>query len=251
MGLTRWIATMLALGFAPSLAGAQDRRPQRTESAAEIEMGALHPSEVEMSAGRERRGSRARVHAVADEPAADDLRIGLQARLDALNTLSSTTPNLAGLGQATGGQHLLVPIVTPGLRWLEGRLFTGLGLGLFGASEDRPNMSSSRSGFSISPLATYDAFREDVMRLSIGGWLNFARLGETEVCTANACAGANDDITGWGLSLAAGVHARLARGLTLGGEFGWGFLSLSQDNGLDSFLHGLFGNIALEATIGL
>lgn len=239
MTFQRWALAVLVLCFA---------HPFQARAQEEIERGATHPSRVEIGATHEHH---ARVHMDGPNEHADsELRVGLQARIDALNTLAFASPNVADLETATLSRHFLVPIVAPGVRMLDGRLYLGLGLGLSGASREPAGMSAARSGFSLTPMAHYDLLLEGPMALSVGGWLNFARLGETEVCLNNTCMSQNDDTTGWGLSLAAGVHGWLTRGLSLGGEFGWGFLSMSDDRGIDSFVHGLFGTIVLEATIG-
>jgi hypothetical protein len=210
---------------------------------ADIEMGATRPSEVELNAGA-RPGGRTR----------DDggVRLALQGRLDAINVLSIASPNVADLDAPGVGRRLLVPIMTPGVRLIDGRLFLGMGLGIAGATVDAGPGETSRSGFSLTPLASYDLLLDSVAALSLGGWLNFAHLGETEVCGGGGgCVEANDDATGWGLSVAAGIRGFLSRGLALGGEFGWGFLDTSVDNGADGFGHAIFGNIFLEASIGI
>jgi hypothetical protein len=251
MRLTRLSAAVVALGFVPGLAAAQVRESDRAAGNADIESGATEPSQVERNAGFEHRGSHARVQASSTEPEQppDELRIGLQARVDAARIFEGGDvdgPVVAG------AKALLVPVVTPGARWLEGKLFTGLGLGLYGASVEQGAGSQSRGGFALSPVATYDLLSQDAITLSVGGWLTFARLGETETCTAgNNCQQDNDDVTAWGLSALGGVRGALMRGLSLGAEFGWGFLDISADDGADSFVHGLFGAVVLEATIGI
>jgi opacity protein-like surface antigen len=250
MRLTRLSAAVVALGFVPGLAAAQVRESGRSSASADIELGATEPSQVERNAGAERRGSHTRVQPANDPESRDDeLRIGLQVRVDAARVLEGGDvdgPTVAG------AEALLVPVVAPGARWLEGKLFTGLGLGLYGASVEQGAGSQSRGGFGLSPVATYDVLSQDAITLSVGGWLTFARLGETETCTAGGnCQEDNDDVTAWGLSAVAGVRGALMRGLSLGGEFGWGFLDISADEGTDSFVHGLFGAIVLEATIGI
>jgi hypothetical protein len=234
MDFSRFFVAALALGSVPASAAAQDRD-------SDIEQGATRPSRVEMRAGVD--SDRA-----DDEAAFDELRIGLQARLDTALTFAGSGLDAPGVPAA---RALLVPIAAPGARWLEGKLFTGLGIGLVGVSGQQGAGTASRSGFSLSPLATYDLHSDESMALSLGGWLNFARLGETEACNADGenCVEANDDITAVGLSVAGGIRGWLSRGLTLGAELGWGFMDLSQDDGNGGFIHGLFGAIVLEATI--
>ena len=248
MRLTRWSAAVAALGFMPGLAAAQVRESAKSGGNADIELGATEPSQVEKNAGAERRGSHARVQATGPNDG-DELRIGLQLRVDAARVLEGGDvdgPTVAGAGA------LLVPVVAPGVRWLDGKLFTGLGLGLYGASVEQGAGSQSRGGFGLSPVATYDLLGQEAIKLSVGGWLTFASLGETETCTAgDNCQDNNDDVTAWGLSAVAGIRGELLRGLSLGGEFGWGFLDFSADEGTDSFIHGLFGALVIEATIGI
>jgi hypothetical protein len=232
-----------SIAFALALALPAWAEAQAAGGSADIELGATRPSEIELNAGA-RPGARTR----------DDshVRIGLQARLDAINVLAVGSPDVADLDAPGIGRRLLVPLITPGVRLVDGRLFLGLGFGFTGADVDTGAAETSRSGFSLSPLASYDLLTDSVAALSIDGWLNFARLGETEVCgPGGGCADANDDATGWGLNVAAGVRGFLSRGLALGGEFGWGFLDSSVDNGPDAFAHAVFGNIFLEATVGI
>ena len=129
----------------------------------------------------------------------------------------------------------------------------GLGFGFSGFSTDEENGpdETSRSGWSFSPLASYDVLRDRVAALSLLGWINRASLGETEACNAGGCDDLNNDAFGWGLSLGAGLRGFVSEGLALGGEFGWGFLNISADAGDNAFAHGIFGNIFLEASIGL
>ena len=54
--------------------------------------------------------------------------------------------------------------------------------------------------------------------------------------------------------LRAGGNLRglISPGLALGAEFGWGFLDISFDPDDDGvFVHGIFGNIFLEASVGI
>jgi hypothetical protein len=240
----RSICAVLAVLFVaalPQLAAAQGASGSgQASGGAEIEMGAIHPSPVETNAGRS-------THRVDDS---SDPRLAIQARIDALNMLGFSVPGGMALGAALDARSLFVPIVTPGVRFLDDKLFLGLGLGFSGFSTDNPD--TSRSGWSLSPLATYDLISDQYAAFYLAGWFNLAHLGETETCNAGGvCVTANNDVTGWGLNIGAGVRGLLSRGLALGGEFGWGFLDLSADNDPDAFVHGLFGNIFLEASVGL
>ena len=182
------------------------------------------------------------------------VRIGLQIRLDALNVLGpvEATP---GTVQAIG-RRLLVPLAAPGVRLIDNKLFLGLGLGFYGYStEDDDNNGESRSGFGLSPLATFDVLRDGVAALSIGGALHIASMSEREVCGPGpgGCMDADDGASAIGLSLGAGLRGDILPGLALGGDFGWGFLSVSYDNNNDDtlFIHGIYAAILLEATIGV
>ena len=217
----------------------------------DIEQGAVRPSTVELHAGST---PAARPSAGTYHHTESGTRLGLQLRVDALNMLGIAEPQ--GIGPGAGialMEHLFVPVATPGVRFLDARLFLGLGLGFSGESQSARNgpNSDSRSGFSLSPLVSYDVLVDDIAALSLLGWLNLASLGETEQCRANGCVNQNDDVFGIGMSLGAGLRGILTPGLSLGGEFGWGFLSLSEDPATDAFVHGVFGTISLEASIGI
>jgi hypothetical protein len=214
-----------------------------------VELGAVRPSAVEMHAS-----ARPAARPVVQRDSANSgTRLALQLRLDALNTLGIANPQ--DLGPGAGGAlmpHMFVPVATPGIRLLDARLFVGLGLGFGGVSVDTgPNNSDSRSGFSFSPLFGYDLIRDDIAAFSLLGWFNLASLGETERCRGGACVNQNDDAFGIGLNVGVGLRGLLSPGLALGGEFGWGFLSISNDPNGDMFFHGIFGTLTLEASIGI
>jgi hypothetical protein len=195
------------------------------QASGDIELGATQPSRVELNGGADGpRASRGR-GPVHDD---GDIRLALQLRIDAINTLSlASSLNVDGPGPDLSniGLRLLVPVATPGVRILDDELFLGLGFGFVGASaEDGPN-EVSRSGFSLSPLASYDVLDDESAALSLLGWFNLASLGETEVCGPGGCVDQNNDVFGVGLSLGAGLRGFLTEGVALGGEFGWGFLS--------------------------
>lgn len=189
------------------------------------------------------------------------LRIGLQLRLDALNVLgpvdsTRTTPGATGAGGSARegiGRRLLVPLAAAGVRFLDQRLFLGAGIGFHGwSTENQPGAEASQSGFGISPLAQFDVLRESGAALSLGGALHLASLSETETCEPDGdCMKNNDGASGVGLSLGAGVRGLITPGLALGGDLGWGFLSLSGDDDASAFVHGIYAAILLEATIGV
>ena len=190
-------------------------------------------------------------------------RLGVQVRINALNILGAdeslqlVTPIATGIGPT-------VPLVTPGVRFVDGKLFLGLGLGLVGGHNDCTGggcggggggggaVKRGQSGFSLSPLVSYDLMADAVAAFSLVGWLNIASQGEQQTCNAaGVCAdNANSDADGLGLNLAAGVRGKLSEGLAIGGEFGWGFMSGSVGPA-DYFNHGLFGTLLFEASVGL
>jgi hypothetical protein len=143
----------------------------------------------------------------------------------------------------------LVPLVTPGVRILNERLFLGLGFGFWGRASGK-DITNSRAAFSMNPTALYDIISEPIAALSVGGWLNLADVSGNKSCSASNCSKANDGTFGWGVNLAAGIRGKISRGLAIGGEFGWGFLKTSGDS-TDDFGHGVFGNILLEASVGI
>ncbi len=178
-------------------------------------------------------------------------RIGLQGRLDAVNILAPGGVAAPGLNIDIRG--LFVPIVTPGVRLIDDRLYLGLGFGFAGVSQDnRPaDRDESRSAFSFSPLVSFDLLSDQVASFGLVGWLNLLSIGETEECEGGACRNLNDDGFGWGINLGVGVRGKISRGLAVGSEFGWGFLSIAFDNEQDVFYHGVFGIILFEATVGV
>jgi hypothetical protein len=184
-----------------------------------------------------------------------DIRLGLQIRLDALNVLGAVDTSGDSIGRPSEGiaRRLLVPLAAVGVRFLDQRLFLGAGFGFQGwSTEDDPGNEASQSGFGLSPLVQYDVIRETGAALSLGGALHIASLSETEVCDPDGdCTNGNDGGTGVGLSLGAGVRGLITPGLALGGDFGWGFLSMSGDNDSSAFVHGIYAALMLEATVGI
>ena len=126
------------------------------------------------------------------------------------------------------------------------------------ATTDRTaRATSSRGAASRSrPLATFDLLSDEYAALSLLGALNIGSLGESETCGngpggAMTCVQSDDDAFGFGLTLGAGIRGMITQGLALGGEFGWGFLSIAADPAGDTFVHGIFGNLTLEASVGI
>jgi hypothetical protein len=246
------IALMLAARV-PAAAQVSVGGSAEASAGADIESGANDASEIERGASSSQYNADADANAGADADTSggggggDGLRLAIQGRLDAINMVAIADPD-PFLSQ----RRLLVPIVTPGVRLLDdSELFLGLGFGFSGYSSDNGPDEDSRSGWSLSPLASFDLLKDDVAAFSLLGWINLASLGETEDCDAGGCMDVNDDAFGWGLSLGAGLRGFINEGLALGGEFGWGFLDIGYDAGADVFVHGIFGNIFLEASIGL
>lgn len=179
-----------------------------------------------------------------------DIRLGLQTRIDAFSLVGVQTSLGSG---AAGLSSAFTPIVTPGVRLLEERLYLGLGLGFSGYNVDvGADAEQTRSAFSLAPMAMFDVLADDWGALSLGGWLSLSSLGDTETCDADSCVTDNDGAFGWGLNLMAGLRGQLTPAIAVGGEFGWGFISVSGDgDNDDDFVHGLLGLLLIEATLGL
>ena len=181
-----------------------------------------------------------------------ETRLALQLRLDAINLLALAEPDQLDNGPLPSRQ-LLVPVATPGVRLLPGgALFLGLGLGFANAKVDTGGETQSQTGFSLSPLVSYDVLADDDGALSIVGLVDLASLGETEVCDAGGCMSRNDDAFGLGLGVGLGLRGKLSPSVAIGGEFGWGLLSIDWDaNNDNDVVHGVFGNLLVEASVGL
>ena len=225
------------------------------EASSDIELGANQASEIEMSAGARADDDDDNASRPTLRGGDSDTRLGIQVRLDAVNVLREAEPNEIN---AALGSRLLVPIVAPGVRLLdEGALFLGLGFGFAGTDgSEGPGEEYSRSGFSITPLVTFDLLADEHAALSLLGALNIGSLGESETCGGGGpgpmtCVQGDDDAFIFGLTLGAGIRGKLSEGLALGGEFGWGFLSIAADPEGDTFVHGIFGNLTLEASVGI
>jgi hypothetical protein len=255
--MTRIRSTLTLLGLAliaPTAALAQGMSGG-VGGSTEIEGGTTQASQVEMNAG----STPARPRSPDPSRTSDsgDTRIGMQLRLDAINMLAFSQPDTAGLDAGGVGRRLLVPMVTPGVRLVDGKLFAGLGLGLSGitaapAANSPPGNTVSRSGWSLDPVVTYDIVRDHLAALSLVGIFNLARLSRVETCNGNTCGEVNNASLGWGLSLGAGLRGFITEAIALGGEFGWGFLDIVPSGNADhTFVHGVFGNIFLEASVGI
>lgn len=171
-----------------------------------------------------------------EEAQSSSVRLAFQGRLTAVNVVLAGA--LAVDGRDGLGAANQVPLATPGLRLLEGRLFAGLGFGFFG-------VEGFNSGLSFSPTVSVDVVRDaDLGAFYITGWFT---LGSFDGAAAR---GTDGDLFGWGFSAMAGARAILTRALSLGAEMGWGFLSLNQDGG-SSFFHSMAGSLILEASLGV
>jgi hypothetical protein len=180
------------------------------------------------------------------------VRLGLQARVDMLNVLIPVVID----GEVA---EPYVPFVSPGVRLLNDRLFIGLGFGLSGLNIERERSplrddQSSQLTFSVSPMAFYDLISDPFAAFALGGWFNLASISDKDDCDSdgNNCEDPDRDEEnkfGWGINIGAQLRGKISPGLAMGGEFGWGFKSVSD--GTDVFAHGIFGNILLEASVGL
>lgn len=215
---------------------------------ADIELGATQASGVELGASS---GGSAR-YSSGGGARRGGTRLALQLRLDAINLLALAEPDQLDSGPQPSRQ-LLVPLATAGARLLDdGALFIGLGFGFANASIDAGPNERSQSGFSLSPLISYDVLTDGDGALSLFGLIDLASLGETEVCDPGGCMDQNDDAFGIGLGLGAGVRGRITPSVAIGGELGWGFLSIDRDGADESdFVHGIFANLLFEASVGL
>lgn len=191
----------------------------------------------------------------SNRSSSDGIRLGMQIRLDALNVLGPIDTSGAPSGRPSDGvaRRLLVPLAAVGVRLVDQRLFLGAGIGFYGwSTENDAGAESSQSGFGLSPLAQFDVLRDTAGALSLGGALHIASLSESETCNpAGVCMEQNDGGTAVGLSLGAGVRGFITPGLAIGGDFGWGFLSISGDEESSAFIHGIYAALMVEATVGL
>lgn len=248
--MQRNVATYLVCLAALALAGGG-----RAQAQDDIEAGATQPSSFETSGSASGEASSSArsgsFRSDDDVGGSGGVRLGIQLRLDALNALGPLDSTDGGVESI--GRRLLVPLVAPGVRLLDDKLFFGVGLNLHGWSSEEPNgAEASRSGFGLNPLVTFDVLRDTAAALHLLAALNIGSLGETEACDPmGMCVDGNDDVFGIGLTLGAGVRGLIGPGLSLGAEFGWGFLSTSSDNDDSVFVHGLFGALILEASVGL
>ena len=186
------------------------------------------------------------------------VRLAMQGRLDALNTLFASSSIGGGILGVDAG---LVPIVTAGARLVDGKLFVGLGFGFFGTSTTNDmggtEIETTQSWLSFCPLASFDLIANDSGALSLLGWFTFASAGNSESCAGGMCMESSDGATAIGLNLGVGIRGKIGDGLAIGTEWGWGFASVDQEDlpasmsDESTFFHGIFGNILFEGSVPL
>jgi hypothetical protein len=97
----------------------------------------------------------------------------------------------------------------------------------------------------MTPVVTYDVIAQEWGALAVVGWLNFIRTNDETGFT-------DDDRFHFGMNLGLGLRGHVTRGVSIGTEWGWGFLLLDNGPGTNStFAHGAFGTILFEASIGV
>jgi hypothetical protein len=237
------VATLVAvLGLAGAVQ-AQDADP---------ELGATQPSSVELGASSDAEvRSEAAYRPSSSGGGGGGTRLALQLRIDAINMLSMAQPGGLDTGPDPANQ-LLVPLATAGVRLLrDSELFLGVGFGFANASTDDGANEESQSGFSLSPVVSYDLITDAAAAFSLVGILNLASLGSTETCDAGGCMEAADEAFGIGLGVGAGLRGQLGPSVAIGGELGWGFLKIEGAGDDSAFVHGIFGNLLFEASIGI
>lgn len=167
------------------------------------------------------------------------LALEFQGRLSILSDLNiGTTPRF-------------VPPVAVGLRLLEGRLYVGVGLAF---DSVRTKACPSGGGtcvsntdgqlFGVMPMATYDILSRGNAHLYPMLTLTFARLN---------IGGANDEFA-WGSNVGIGVRGDLGDAVSIGSEWGWGFIRSTVSGGgadIHTMGHGFWGTVNVSARIGL
>lgn len=150
-------------------------------------------------------------------------RLALQARVDDSNIISGSQ-----------GAYSSAPWVTGGVRFLDDRLFAGLGFGFFGINDD------GGSGFSLSPLVNYDILTDRLGALYLLGWLDLGSVSQ---------AGNAPDVFFFGANVGAGVRGRISKALAVGVELGWEFSKADVDQ--NGFAHGIFGALVFETSLAI
>lgn len=242
----RWVRVAVLVTIVGVSAQAAAEDPEKGDVALSAETSIDANADSGRSGRKGRRGKSA-----SPTSGSDDIRLAIQARITAVNAVGAQQA-IGSIGDSLSSAF--VPIVAPGVRLLDQRLFLGLGLGFSGFTADAPgDAETSRSAFSVAPTVSYDVLSEDWGALSLGGWFTISSLGDFETCNDTGCVTDNNGQLALGLNLLAGIRGRLAPGLSIGGEFGWGFIDASGDAADDAgfFVHGLLGMLVFEASVGL
>lgn len=198
---------------------------------------------------------------VQNDPPADvgeaGIRLAIQGRFVLVSALDAAI---------TGGNRPVTPVATVGVRLMDQRLFLGLGLGFGGTSVstcgnagcDNDKTTRSQSYFSVSPVATFDVLRERFGALYLAGWFNFLSYSAVHLEHTGDASVETGGGSGIGLNLAVGLRGKITDGLSIGTEWGWGFVSASDEGNAsgdpddtNTFAHGIFGSVVVEGSIGL
>lgn len=134
---------------------------------------------------------------------------------------------IAGMNTPLGGTAFglsVSPLVTPGVRILDNRLFLGLGFGLDAVSD-------IDTAFHVSPTATYDLIQGENGALFLSTWLNLGTAGAFY----------------FGANAAAGIRGDINDSISIGSE--WGFTFSKVDTPVRDFQVGFFGSLLFEASI--
>ena len=187
------------------------------------------------------------------------VRIAVQARIDGLNLVGAETGFDVGGG---GGFQLIsfMPLITGGVRM--DRLFLGAGFGFYGFSYEDcegsscdDGSSTSASGWSLAPMVQFDLLSEREAAGYLLASLTLASVGatSTEDIRTGMTTDDADAIFVWGLNLGVGVRGKITDGIAIGTEWGWGFATWSDNRDEDdsAFIHGIFGTLMFEASVGL
>ena len=163
----------------------------------------------------------------------------------------------------------MVPLVTTGVRILDGDLFVGLGVGYSsstsvncedisdGGCADTETRTTS-SSWSISPVVNWEFLSTEQAGLYLAFLGQFGGLRGTSSTTEQigqpTVTVETDANFWWGFDIGLGVRGKITPALSLGTEWGWGIAGggTGDNDSEDSFLvHGFWGTLTLSASIGL